>query len=253
MLRHDRQVVIVGLFGVIVLAWAFILSGAGMNMSSLGSGAAMEMARPATWSPGYALLMLAMWWGMMMAMMLPGATPMILLFATINRKRRSAGGASVPTGIFVLGYLLAWGGFSLAAVGVQWLLERAALLSPAMSSASIPFGGALLIAAGIYQFTPWKHACLRHCRTPFQFVMRHWREGRGGALVMGLHHGAFCLGCCWVLMGLLFYGGVMNLYWIVGLALFVLVEKTIPAGHRLGVIGGVGLVAWGGTLIAAAL
>ncbi len=249
--RRDRRVVVAGLVGVIALAWAYILAGAGTGMSPFASGMASAMTAPAAWSPGYALVMLAMWWVMMMAMMLPSAAPMILLFATVNRRRRAAGGASVATGVFAAGYVLAWGGFSLAAIGLQWLLERVALLSPAMTTSSVLFGGALLIAAGAYQFTPWKHACLRHCRTPFQFVMRHWREGRRGALAMGLHHGAFCLGCCWVLMGLLFYGGVMNLYWIVALAVFVLIEKTFPAGHRLSMLGGLGLIVWGGAVIAA--
>jgi predicted metal-binding membrane protein len=110
-------------------------------------------------------------------------------------------------------------------------------------------GAGLLIAAGIYQLTPLKHACLRHCRSPIFFITHHWRPGDLGALRMGVEHGAFCTGCCWFLMALLFYGGIMNLYWIVGLAVFVLLEKTIPAGHWLGGLTGVLLIAWGAALV----
>ena len=204
---------------------------------------------PVAWTPGYAVLMFFMWWIMMMAMMLPSAAPMILLFAVINRKQRDKGAPYVPTGIFAAGYLLVWGAFSLVAVSTQWGLERSGLLSSAMASTSVLLGAGLLIAAGVYQLTPLKHACLRHCRSPFAFITQHWRLGDLGALRMGIEHGAFCTGCCWFLMALLFYGGIMNLYWIVGLALYVLLEKTIPAGHWLGRIAGVLLIAWGGALM----
>jgi predicted metal-binding membrane protein len=186
---------------------------------------------------------------MMMAMMLPSAAPMILLFAMINRKQRDKGAAYVPTGIFAAGYALVWGAFSLVAIFAQWGLERSGLLSSMMASTSVLLGAGLLIAAGLYQLTPLKHACLRHCRSPFAFVTQHWRPGDLGALRMGIEHGAFCAGCCWFLMALLFYGGIMNLYWIIGLALYVLLEKTIPAGHWLGRIAGVLLIAWGGGLM----
>src|SRR5919106_1343178 len=155
---------------------------------------------------------------------------------------------ALVTVIVAAGYALVWGAFSLLAVGAQWGLERSGLMSSMMST-SVMLGAGLLIAAGIYQLTPLKHACLRHCRSPIFFISRHWRPGDLGALRMGVEHGAFCTGCCWFLMALLFYGGVMNLFWIVGLALFVLLEKTIPAGHWLGRITGVLLMAWGGILI----
>jgi predicted metal-binding membrane protein len=215
------------------------------------SGMAMAAMAPAAWTPGYAVLMFFMWWIMMMAMMLPSAAPMILLFATINRKQREKGAPYVPTGIFAAGYVLIWGAFSLIAVAAQWGLERSGLLS-SMASTSVALGAGLLIAAGIYQLTPLKHACLRHCRSPIAFITHHWRSGDVGALRMGIEHGAFCTGCCWFLMALLFYGGIMNLYWIVGLALFVLLEKTIPAGHWLGRLAGLLLIAWGGALLFAA-
>ncbi|MFQ5971742.1 MAG: DUF2182 domain-containing protein, partial [Alphaproteobacteria bacterium] len=198
-------------------------------------------------------LMFFMWWIMMIAMMLPGAAPMILLYALVNRRQRRRGAPFVPTGVFALGYVLAWAAFSVGAAGLQWGLERTGLLSSMMASTSVAFGGMLLIGAGIYQLSPLKQACLRHCRAPVDFLSRRWRKGRLGALGMGIEHGAFCLGCCWVLMGLLFLGGVMNLYWIIGLAVFVLLEKTLPAGHRLGAATGLGLVAWGGALVAGTL
>jgi predicted metal-binding membrane protein len=279
-LKRDRLVVIAALVTVIVLAWAYILAGGGMGPSAFemtamtgppagtatvasdmpgiaddqGASGGMEdmgMAAmaPMAWTPGYAVLMLCMWWIMMMAMMLPSATPMILLFALINRKQRAQGAPYVPTGIFAAGYLLVWGAFSLVAVTAQWGLERMGLLSSMMASTSVLLGAGLLIAAGAYQFTPLKHACLRHCRSPLFFISHHWRPGNIGALRMGLEHGAFCTGCCWFLMALLFYGGIMNLYWIIGLAVFVLLEKTIPAGHWLGRITGGLLIAWGAALV----
>jgi predicted metal-binding membrane protein len=213
---------------------------------------AMAAVTPATWTPGYACLMFFMWWIMMVAMMLPSAAPMILLFAMINRRQRERAAPYVPTGMFAAGYLLVWGAFSLVAVTAQWGLERTGLLSSMMASTSVMLGAGLLIAAGVYQLTPLKHACLRHCRSPIFFISHHWRPGASGALRMGVAHGAFCAGCCWFLMALLFYGGIMNLYWIVGLAVFVLLEKTIPAGHWLGGLTGVLLIAWGGGLILAA-
>ena len=197
------------------------------------------------WTPAYFALMLAMWWVMMVAMMLPSVAPMVLLFAAVNRKSHQQGQPYVPTGFFVIGYLFAWGGFSLVAVLLQWWLERLALLSPIMQTTSLYLGAALLIGAGIYQLTPLKHVCLRHCHSPFDFVAHRWRQGTGGAMRMGFEHGIFCLGCCWVLMVLLFYGGIMNLWWIVGLALYVMLEKLAPAGPRIGRYTGGLLIVWG--------
>jgi predicted metal-binding membrane protein len=174
---------------------------------------------------------------------------MILLFARFNRSQRDKGAPYVPTGVFALGYLLVWAGFSVIAVAAQWALERSGLLSGMMASTSVILGGVLLIAAGAYQLTPLKYACLKHCRSPLFFISHHWKPGPSGALRMGLEHGAFCTGCCWFLMALLFYGGVMNLFWIMGLALFVLIEKVAPAGHWVGWIMGAGLIAWGGGLL----
>jgi predicted metal-binding membrane protein len=278
-LRRDRVVVIAALVVVIVGAWLYILLGAGtgmtlfemtpplsgpadMDMGSqdpmtmdqngpdmpMGDGMMMAMA-PMAWTPGYAVLMFFMWWIMMVAMMLPSASPMILLFARFNRSQREKGAPYVPTAVFALGYLWIWAAFSVVAVTAQWSLERSGLLSSMMASTSVTLGAVLLIAAGLYQLTPLKYACLKHCRSPLFFISHHWRPGEWGALRMGLEHGAFCTGCCWFLMALLFYGGIMNLFWIIGLALFVLLEKVAPAGHWVGWVMGVGLIAWGGSML----
>ena len=265
LVRRDRVVVVSALIAVIALAWAYLLVGAGMGMSvfemtrmsqlevaggmSEGAMSGMAMMMPAVWTPGYAVLMFFMWWVMMVAMMLPSAAPMILLFATVNRKQRETGHPHVATSIFAVGYLATWAGFSLGATILQWGFERTGILSPMLVGTNVIFGGVLLLAAGVYQLTPIKHACLRHCRSPLAFLITHWRRDARGALRMGLVHGAFCVGCCWFLMGLLFFGGVMNLYWIAGLALYILFEKTVPAGHWLGYGSGVVLIAWGAGML----
>jgi predicted metal-binding membrane protein len=252
--KRDRMIVLLALSAVVVLSWAYVLSGAGMSMSAfemteMSGGGAMGMMTPAEWSLEYAGVMFLMWWVMMIAMMLPSATPMVLLFAMLNRKQREKGNAYVSTALFASAYLAVWAFFSMIAVAVQWGLESTGLLSPMLVNVSAFLGGGLLLAAGIYQLTPIKQACLKHCRSPLQFVMSHWRNGRHGAFRMGVEHGAYCVGCCWFLMGLLFFGGVMNLYWIAGLALFVLLEKTVPAGHWLSYATGLALMAWGGWVL----
>jgi predicted metal-binding membrane protein len=245
---------------VIALSWAYLLVGAGMGMSALEMtrlaqrGMAedmpgMAMMTPAVWTPGYAILMFFMWWMMMVAMMLPSAAPMILLFAALNRKQRDAGQPYVATSIFAFSYLAAWAGFSFVATTLQWGFELTGMISPVLVGTNVIFGGVLLLAAGAYQLTPIKHACLHYCRSPLTFLGTRWRGGACGALRMGLEHGAYCVGCCWFLMGLLFFGGVMNLYWIVGLALVVLFEKMTPAGHWLGYATGVALSLWGAALL----
>ena len=166
----------------------------------------------------------------MTGMMLPSATPATLVYTAVARKAAREGTPVAPVAAFVTGYLFMWTLFSLGATLAQWGLERAALLSPMLVSTSPVLGASLLIAAGVYQLTPWKEACLEHCQSPVQFISQHWRSGGWGAFRMGLEHGAFCLGCCWVLMGLLFFGGVMNLVWIAGITLFVLLEKVLPFG-----------------------
>jgi predicted metal-binding membrane protein len=255
-LRRDRLVVAAAIVAIAAIAWTWILLGAGTGMSAMamagGAGMAGMVMRPAVWTPGYAALMFAMWWVMMVAMMLPSATPMLLVFARMNRVARAAERPYAPSGAFAMGYLVVWGGFSALATLLQWGLEYLGLLSPMMASTSYWLGGAILGAAGLWQVTPIKSVCLSHCRSPIGFLITSWRPGRLGAFRMGFAHGAFCLGCCWFLMGLLFFGGVMNLFWIAGLALFVLLEKTVPMGLRVARIAGVAVAAWGMLLLVTA-
>lgn len=249
-IRRDRLIVMMGLGLVMILAWGWLILGAGLPMGPEtvsgmpGMPGMAAMVAPAAWSLSYAGLMAFMWWTMMVAMMLPGAAPVMLLFARINRKERDDIRRHVPTGAFATGYLAVWGGFSLLATGLQWWFEQLGLLT-SMTATSMSLGGALLIGAGAWQLTPIKNICLRHCRSPLSFLSHRWRPGRMGAFRMGLEHGAYCLGCCWFLMGLLFFGGIMNLYWIIGLAAFVLLEKTAPMGNWIGRVAGLVLAGWG--------
>ena len=202
------------------------------------------------WTALDAIFMFLMWATMMVGMMTPSATPMILLYAMALRKRAKADNPLVPTAAFFAGYVAVWVAFSVAATGAQWGLERAALLSPVMTSSSAIFAGLVLILAGVYQWTPYKNACLSRCREPVWFLSRMWRDGTGGAFQMGLVHGGFCLGCCWVLMALLFVGGVMNLVCVAAITVFVMVEKAAPFGRGIGQAAALALVVLGIFMIA---
>jgi predicted metal-binding membrane protein len=186
-----------------------------------------------------------MWAVMMAAMMIPSASPLILLFAAINRERRKEQDPFVSTGMFLAGYLAAWTVFSALATLVQWGFQTATLLSHMLVINNPVFGGTLLFAAGVFQWSPLKYACLTRCRSPLGFLMNEWREGTWGALIMGLRHGIYCIGCCWLLMSLLFVTGVMNLLWMAIITVFVLLEKIVPAGYWVSRIAGLLLVAWG--------
>jgi len=199
---------------------------------------------PAMSAPSLTAL-LVMWWLMMAAMMLPSAVPAILLYARVRERNRSANGVA-RTWVFVAGYLAAWLLFSLAAATAQRLLA-----GPSMMIGNRTGEAAVLVAAGLYQLSPLKSACLRQCRSPVQFLTRHWRPRWTGAVRLGLLHGAYCVGCCWMLMALLFVGGVMNLLWIVVLTMIVAVEKIVPRGAALGRLAGVALIGWGGLRLAA--
>ncbi len=253
MLKRDRILVVAGLAAITALAWVYVLQFAssmtGMNINN------MEMSMPTTqaWRSGDILLTFLMWVVMMVAMMTPSATPMILMFAGVNRQRQADQTPIPATIVFLLGYLMVWGSFSAGATLVQWGLHSAALLSPETISVSPVLGGILLILAGVYQFTPLKRVCLSQCRTPLGFLMTEWREGTRGALIMGARHGIYCIGCCWLLMTLLFVAGVMNLIWVALIAGYVLVEKVVPAGpwvsHTIGLLA----VGWGVWLLIRAL
>jgi predicted metal-binding membrane protein len=204
------------------------------------------MAMLPQWTPAYAALIFVMWLVMMAAMMLPSAAPTILLVGALAR-HRSVNPDTVPAtaALFALGYLLVWCEFSVAATVLQWGLEEAGLLSETMALGNAILAGAVLIAAGVYQWTPLKDTCLRHCRSPAEFLVRHWHRGTLGIVRTGVRHGLFCLGCCWMLMAVLFVGGLMNLAWVALIALVVLFEKTMPWGGRMSRLTGVLLTAWG--------
>jgi len=233
--RRQRGIAIAGLVLVSAAAWAFVLSGSGTGMSVWSMSTWQfppPMDRPGmagAWTPAWWLVMLAMWWVMMVAMMLPSAAPMILLVGQVSRRARTGGKAALSVGWLAAGYSLTWLGFSLAATGLQFVLEQAGFVHGGLMWSLNPWlSAALLAAAGLYQLTPLKHACLTRCRTPVAFLVERQRNGIAGAVGLGLTHGLYCVGCCWALMALLFVGGIMNLVWIVGLALIVLVEKLAP-------------------------
>jgi predicted metal-binding membrane protein len=257
LLRRDRQIVLGALAAVTVLAWIYTMGGVGMGsnafeMSSMpwtdADDHKMTMSMPVS-ELSYFFILLTMWWVMMIAMMLPSATPTILLAAALNRRSTSDFPPYGAAAFFTLGYLLAWFLFSLAATFLQLLLQHGGFLTAMMSSSSVVLSAGLLIAAGVWQFSSIKQACLRHCRSPVDFITRRRRPGNRGAIMMGLEHGTYCLGCCWFLMALLFAGGIMNLYWIAGLALFVLLEKLLPRGVWFGRVAGAGLITTGIVLL----
>jgi predicted metal-binding membrane protein len=235
LVRHERAIVACGVALLAALAWLFVLRDAGM------SGA---MSMPAMASPPFAALVL-MWWVMMVAMMLPSATPAILLYARVRDARSSETGVA-QSWLFVAGYAHLWLFFSVAAAATQQLFMGSAMgIETERVIAAVP------IAAGAYQLSPLKSACLSQCRSPAQFLSRHWRPGVAGAVRLGILHGAYCVGCCWALMALLFVGGVMNIGWIVLLTLIVAIEKLAPGGAWISRAAGVALIAWGAALLLA--
>jgi predicted metal-binding membrane protein len=249
---RDLVAVWSGLAVIVGAGWLYLAIEAPRTMSGGGTGMRMgAMSAVQPWTTSTFLVAFAMWSAMMVAMMVPSAAPMVLVHAAVSRKASSQGSPIPRTAIFVAGYVLVWTLFSVAAAAAQGGLGRAALLSPQMSSNSSLLAGALLLAAGIYQLTPAKNRCLENCRAPAHFLSRHWRPGVLGSLRMGVLHGLYCLGCCWVLMALLFVGGVMNLLWVAAIAVFVLLEKAsplgVPGGRVLGgAMAGAGLLALGG-------
>lgn len=254
--RREQLLVGLGLAGLTLLAWLYVLLGAGTGMSTLAMSTwqfpppkpAMSMA--GDWNAAYWLTMLVMWWVMMIAMMIPSAAPMILLYARVYRHGQTRGQISgstvVPTAAFAAGYLACWLAFSVLATALQFALEQVGLVhGMLMWSTDRWLTAALLIAAGLFQLSPLKATCLAHCRSPAEFLSRHWRAGRLGAFRLGIVHGAYCLGCCWALMLLLFAAGIMNLVWIAGLAVLVLIEKLAPFGARLSPAVAAALIAAG--------
>jgi predicted metal-binding membrane protein len=247
-LRRERLIIGGCLAAMVVLAWLYLVhtKAAMPDMEMPG----MVMLDLQKWGPITVLLLFVMWTVMMVAMMVPSAAPMILAFVTVNQRRQAANRPFVPVAIFLSGYLAVWTAVYAVATLAEWGLHQAAMLSTTMTATSTALNGGLLIAAGIFQWTPMKRACLKGCRSPLSVLMSEWRDGAGGTFVMGLRHGAYCVGCCWFLMALLFVAGVMNLLWVAVIALFVLAEKLSPKGELLARVAGVGLVIAGATLIA---
>lgn len=227
-LRHERALIAVTVAALVVAGWWYVLT-----YSAMGSGSAMmAMAAPSIGT------LIVMWSLMMVAMMLPSAAPAILLYARIRQQNHEK--TISATWIFLGGYVAIWLLFSVVAAIVQNFLT-----GPSMALDSRVVKAIVLIAAGAYQLSPAKSACVSQCRSPAEFLTRHWRPGWAGALRLGLMHGAYCVGCCWVLMSLLFVGGVMNLAWVIGLALIVAVEKLVPGGPYIGRAAGVAFIFWG--------
>jgi predicted metal-binding membrane protein len=249
-LRRDRRVTLAALGAVTVLAWAYIvylasqMSMGGMDMTGfrMAVSAAGMVMRPAfqPWTAAEFLFTLVMWVVMMIGMMIPSAAPVLLLYSRVGRNAAQQKKPFASTGWFLSGYLLAWTTFALAATTMQWSLDRLALLTPMMASASAILGSVVLIAAGAYQWTPLKDKCLTHCQSPIEFIQQSGGFPRdlSGSLWLGLRHGSYCIGCCWALMALLFVGGVMNVLWISGITILVLAEKVIPARNVLSRITG---------------
>lgn len=243
LLRRDRWLVGGALAAVTALCWAWLVP-MGRDMYGPMTGASAWMMT-GTWDFTHLVMLFAMWVVMMAGMMLPSAAPMLLLYASVVRK--SDDGERTASRVYACagGYLLVWTAFSLVATVLQRILARLLLLSPMMESQSRTFGGVLLILAGVYQFTPFKRACLKYCRSPAELLVRFWRAGAAGAWRMGAAGGLYCLGCCWALMMLLFVGGVMNLWWIVAITVFVLLEKFVPFGAQGGRLSGLLLLGMG--------
>jgi len=258
-LRHENGIVLGCVLLIVLGACWYTVAGIGMNMSAVEMtrmagpvGAPMQMGSPVIWSLSYAVLIFLMWWVMMIAMMTPSAAPTVLLFAALKRVGPDKSRTTGLSLVFLAGYLVAWAVFSLLATFGQWGFEGLGLSDgPMMTIRSQAFAGAVLIAAGLYQLSALKTACLRHCRSPARFLSEHSRPGAYGAFRTGALHGAYCLGCCWALMVLLFVGGVMNLIWIAGIAFYVALEKLLPGARWLVPVTGVALIAAGGWLLIA--
>jgi predicted metal-binding membrane protein len=246
-LPHLDRIIVAGLLLLVAaLAWAFTVHQA-MLMDEMEAAMWRDMnmsmnGMEASWTVVDAALLFVMWSAMMAAMMVPGASPMVAAFATINRRRRQRRAPYVPTAVFLLGYLIAWAGFSAIATALQWLLQATGLLTTMMQSASYYWSAALFLAAGLYQFSPLKERCLAYCRSPDGFILSAWRDGALGGARMGLRHGLFCMGCCVGLMALLFAVAVMDLRWVAALTILVATEKLLPGAKFWRLAIGAGLI-----------
>ena len=261
LIQRDKVITIIAIAVLVGATLTYTVLGVGMNMSAIqmtpGLGQSqMSMpnmsamknmaASPAVWTFNYSVLMFFMWWTMMIAMMLPSASPMILLYTALIRRTKKTKSIIRQVTSFICGYLLAWAAFSLFAAALQSQLELRDWMSPMMMEATnIYLAAGILIAAGVYQLTPLKTVCLEKCRQPASFLANYKNTWVNSPLRIGLVHGFYCVGCCWFLMGLLFFGGIMNLYWIVGLIIFVAIEKLHEKGIIFGKILGGGAIVSG--------
>ena len=261
-LRKDRLVILTSILALTALAWCYVLwlSGhmvmppaAGPDMSGMDMAAMAPLLKP--WTGADILFTLVMWSVMMVGMMAPSAAPMILIYALVGRQAQAQQKPFAATGWFAGGYFLAWAGFSVAATLAQAILSQAALLTPMLKSANDLLAAGLLIAAGLYQWSPWKDSCLTHCRSPLSFIQQHggFRAQEAGSLMLGFRHGLYCVGCCSGLMLLLFAAGIMNIAWIAALAILILVEKLAKSGSTISKATGVAFIAGGLFLIYADL
>ncbi len=253
-LRRDRIILIAGLVAMSVVAWAYVINlsfrmtGAGINDASDMASAQMAMPNITAWQTEDVLFTFLMWTIMMVAMMIPSAMPMILAFAGLIRQGRANEHPIFTTITFLLGYLVVWLSFSMGATLIQCGFHSAGWLSESINATPL-LSGVLFIFAGVYQLTPLKYVCLSNCRTPLRFLLTEWRDGIKGALIMGMRHGLYCLGCCWPLMLLLFAAGVMNLLWVVFIAVYVMLEKAMPAGLLISRVAGLFVIGWGTWLL----
>jgi predicted metal-binding membrane protein len=246
LLARDRRLIALALAALVVLAWSYLLV-LSKQMSADASMASMPgmpgMGGETGASAQSLALTVLMWWTMMIGMMVPSAAPMILLFGSVQRRQLAAESPRLRVALFTGGYLAIWGVFSVLAAGAQLALTKLALLAPLDLTVTAWLGAVLVALAGIYQLTPLKNACLRRCRSPAEFLSSRWRRGNAGALRMGIEHGLYCVGCCWLLMSLLFVVGIMNLVWVAVIAAFVLIEKLVPQGETTAKLNGVALLA----------
>ena len=244
---EDRKIIVSGLIIVAGIGWLYLfyMAWAMENMHLV------EMWMPPrggtrAWTIWDFFMLFVMWLTMMVAMMTPTATPMVMMFSTVTKQKKIRQQPYAPTFIFLTGYLVAWAIFSLVISAIQWPLHESGLLNPMMNSRSYLLSGGILILAGLYQWTPMKDVCLKQCRTPLGFLMTAWKDGYWGAFNMGLHHGLFCVGCCWALMAILFAVGVMNMLWVILITIFVLLEKILPLSTwKMRLSTGLIIIIWG--------
>jgi len=241
LVARDRWLVAASLLAVIALAWIYLWFDARMMEAMLRA----DPSPPRGSIAGALALTFLMWTIMMAGMMLPSAAPGILLYGTLARRNAAAGRTFAATWTYASGYLAVWTAFSLVVSSMQVGADEAGLLTPTMSFAGRLPAATILIVAGVYQWLPLKDICLAKCRSPLEFFVTRWRDGRRGAFTMGAWQGLYCLGCCWALMLVLFVAGVMNLLWVALIAAFVFVEKLLPASRITGRIAGIGLIATG--------